>query len=50
MRLGEYTKRYGIQNVTVLPIFFYVILVQYSGHYLSESRCKPDQNETHGEG
>ena len=43
MGLGEYSKRYG---VTGLPNFFYVILAQYSGHYLSGSRCKPDQNET----
>ena len=36
MRLGEYSKRYGLRNVTGLPNFFYVILAQYSG-----SRCKP---------
>ena len=34
MRLGEYTKRYGLRNVTGLPNFFYVILAQYSGHYI----------------
>ena len=46
MGLGEYSKRYGLRNVTGLRNFFYVILAQYSGHYLSGSRCKPDQNET----
>ena len=50
MRLGEYSKRYGLRNVTGLPNFFYVILAQYSGHYHSGSRCKPDQNETRCEG
>ena len=50
MRLGKYSKRYGLRNVTGLPNPFYVILAQYSGHYLSRSRCKPDQNETRCEG
>ena len=50
MRLGEYSKQFGLRNVIGLPIFFYVILAQYSGHYLSGSRCKPDQNETRCEG
>ena len=50
MRLGKYSKRYGLRNVTGLLNFFYVILAQNSGHYLSGSRCKPDQNETRCEG
>ena len=49
MRLNEYSKHYGLQNVTGLPKI-YVILAQYCGHYFSASGCKPDQNETRCEG
>ena len=46
LRMGEYSKQYSLLNVTGLSNFFYAILAQYSGHYVSGSRCKPDQNET----
>ena len=41
MRLGEYTKRYGLRNVTGLPNFFYVIFAQYSGHIFPEAAVSP---------
>ena len=35
MRLGEYSKRYGLRDVTGLPNFSYV--AQYFGQYISGS-------------
>ena len=48
--LNEYSKRYGLWNVTWVPKNFNVILAVYCDHYFSASNCKPNQNKICCEG